>query len=294
MAALAGVSARAEAAPSADLVVSTPAGPVPAAPGTSPVSTFVRIGNGSSRSMTVTVSVGRVAFGDNGTATVSEQFDPFWAGRVHLAEGTVTVPAGSYVEDSLAVSFPKGTSPNDYYLGLLVTPRATGPGAVKVVTRLAALIDFDVPGARHAQVQLRAVHVPRLVLGNDLPVSVTVENTGRSFATVWGEIHYHSLFGAEKVSAFPGRFVVAPGRQRIVSVTVHPGVGAGPVRVDSIVFYNRTPSAVAELSQTAAVWWIDPPYLPLAPIGIAAAGLAWRLGRRRARRQQHAPVLAGP
>jgi hypothetical protein len=258
------------------------------------VSTYVRIGNTSSRSMTVAVSVGRVGFGDDGKATVADQLDPFWAGRVHLGEAALTVPAGSYAEDRVAVSLPKIAAPDDYYLGLLVTPQATGPGAVKVITRLATLIDFDVPGPRHSLVRLRAVHVPRLVLGADLPVSAIVENTGRSFTTVWGEVHYHSLFGAEKVAEFPGRFVVAPGRQRMVAVTLHPGVGAGPVHVDSMVFYNRTPSAVAELSQTSMVWWIDPPYLPLVLTGIAAAGVAWRLGRRRPRRQQPAPALARP
>ncbi|HET9076767.1 MAG TPA: hypothetical protein VFN68_07535 [Acidimicrobiales bacterium] len=258
------------------------------------MSTYVRVGNASSRPLTVAVSIGRVGFGDDGRATVSDQPDPSLAGRVHLGETTLTVPAGSYVQDPVAVSFPAGTAPDDYYLGLVVTPRATGSGAVKVVTRLAALIDLDVPGPRHSLIRLRGVHLPAWVLGGDVPVSMTVENAGRSFATVWGEIHYRSLFGAEKVAAFPGRFVVAPGRQRTLAVTVHPGLGAGPVHIDSIVFYNRTPSAVAEISRTATVWWIDPSYLPLIPFGIAAAGVAWRLGRRRARRQQMAPALARP
>lgn len=279
-------AAAAGAAAAPGLVVSSPAGPVQAVPGTA-VGTAIRVGNSSGSPMHVVLAQGRVSFGDNGRATVSDGSDPLWPGRVQLATTELTVPAGGYRQIPITVSLPAGTAPDDYFLGLLVTPTPTGSGTVKVLTRLAALIDFEVPGPRHSDIRIIAQHVPGVLWGAQLTVRTVVANEASSFATVWGEVHYHSLWSGTHVVAFPGRYLIAPGHRRTLQASIRLGAGLGPVHIDSIVFYNATPHSVASQHRAATTWLINPPYLPAVPVALAAT-VIWLLARRRNRTRRRA------
>lgn len=283
-----GVPAAAGAASGQGLVVSVPAGPVTAQPG-GVVHTDLRIGNTSAQPMTVHVSVGGVRFGSDGSATVTDQPDPEWANRLTLATTSLVVPAASSVVDAVTALMPAHAAPNDYFVGFLVSRAVTRPGNVDVVTRIAALLDLQVPGPRHSQLRLVSVTMPSVLTGSRLRVTAVVYNPGRTFVTVWGEVHLSPFASATQIVTFPGRTTVAPGQTRTLQATADVGAGIGPVDAHTFVFFNTRPSTVAQLEGSGTAWLVNPPELPAVPMALLLAALAvWLRGRRRRRRSNTA------
>lgn len=282
------------AATARGMSVSTPAGPIQAKPG-AVVHTTLRIGNTTAKPMAVEVSLGHVGFGNDGSATVGDRPDPAWAQRVTLGVRQTRVAAGSYVDDPVTVAMPSKAVPDDYFVGFLVSQMVTTPGSVDVVTRIAALLDLQVPGARHNEVRLTSLDMPSILTGSRMAVSAVVDNPGRTFVTVWGEVHLEPFGSPEQVVAFPGRYTIAPGRSRVLRVTADVGAGIGPVDVQGFVFFNTRPSTVAQLESTGSTWLLNPLYLPAIPLAaiVVGVGVWWRSRRRRRERGGRGPGGGG-
>jgi len=294
MAAWPALAMPANAAAGSVLGVSAPADPVTAVPG-QPVATTVRLSNGGTEPLTVRLAVGTIKLGDRGEVTIDAVPDPVWAASTRIAEPTVTLAAQSWFENRVVIEVPAGLRPDTYFVGILVTPQVPASGSVTVVNEVGTYVGFDVPGPRQRSVRISELDLPGAVFGGTVPVRVRLVNDGPSFATAWGELHVSGPGRSRQVVRLPGRYRLAAGSYRDVTVSVTPGFGAGMVKVRATAFYNVSDQTVAETTATASVWVVS----RAAGIGAAAAaatllGGAILLAARRWRRRRRAMRAAGP
>ena len=265
------------------LAVSTPPDATPIAPGhagTIPV----RIVNGSSSAIVVTMSLRGVVLADDGKVRLATGPDPLWSGRVDLPKGRLAIPARSYIAAPIRVRMPDRISADLYFVGFLVTPEARSANGLAVVNQIGSFFTIDVPGPRLRK--LAAVLVtPNFVFGSVARGTVRVRNVGHASAQFWGE---------NDTTSTPGSHV--PTQERIeksllplhtarsYTVSARPAWPIGIVTMKvRLVYPYRDGSATRELLATRRVVVVNPVACGAIVVALIVASLIWR--RRRHRRR---------
>ena len=167
-----------EPAPAAGLTVSTPAGTLPAQPGTV-VETWLRIGNQATTPISVTILPATVKLENNGVSGFGRQEDPRFAGQITFSTTQTSIPANGYTEVAVKVAIPATLIPDIYVLGFLVTPDATG-SSVRVVNEIGALIALDVPGSRDRKLTASWLSPPWILFSDHPSLTFRAKSVGKS------------------------------------------------------------------------------------------------------------------
>lgn len=254
----------------------------PAVPGTT-VTRDVRVSNLGDTELRVRVEARGIDLLDNGATRVRDVEDPRWTGQVTIAQPDVVVPPHDMTAVPIMVAIPLDTPPDDYLLGIAVTPQVVGDG-IRIVNSIAALLPISVQGDRVRSLDLIEHYLPAFVVGDEVTGTVRIKNTGTTFAAAWLEAQVdNELTGASTATVqVRGRTRVAPDTSRTLSYTWQSGITAGRFRVPVHVFYNLSNSSTTELLAEDEVWVIHPLLLAIgAAVLLLAAISALVVLRRR-------------
>jgi hypothetical protein len=260
----------------------------PVAPGTT-VDRDVRVTNLGDADLRVRVETRGMDLLDDGATRVRDDVDPRWAGQVSIAQPEVVVPANGTATIPITVSIPSDTPPDDYLLGVEVTPQVVGDG-IRIVNSIAALLPISVQGDRIRSLELVDHNLPSIVIGDEVTGTVRIRNTGTTFAAAWLDARVdNALTGANTATVqLRGRTRLAPDTSRGLSYTWQSGLTAGRFRVPVHVFYNHSNASTAELLVEDDVWVIHP-YLLAAGIAALLLGAFSALVVRRRALAVHRP-----
>lgn len=264
------------------LTVSTPAAPIPAAPG-KVTNTWLRIGNNGTSPLPVTIAPATVDLGNDGVTALEAAADPLFAGNIALSFTTATVPALSFTEIQVTITVPATLPPDTYVLGFLVTPNVSG-GAVQVLNQVGGLIVLDLPGSRDRRLEAAFLDPPLFLFTSDPSLTVRVRSLGRSALNFTSETTIDGIGEAipSDIRRFPQ--LLPATHYRDIKLDWRSPPGAGIYNVHVRVAYHRTQAETTEQSLTHTVIILSPPALGILAavlIGITAAVVA--LLRRRKR-----------
>ncbi|MDQ6671863.1 MAG: hypothetical protein M3069_14185 [Chloroflexota bacterium] len=230
----------------------------PAVPGAT-VERDVRVSNLGDTELRVRVEARGIDLLDDGAARVRDAEDPRWTGQVVIAQPEVVVPPHDMTTVPIVVAIPSDTPPDDYLLGISVTPQVVGDG-IRIVNSVGVLLPISVQGDRVRSLALVEHKLPLFLIGDEVTGTVRIRNTGTTFAAAWIEAHVdNELTGANTAMVqVRGRTRVAPDTSRMLSYTWQSGITAGRFRVPVHVFYNLSNSSTAELLAEEEIWVIHP------------------------------------
>ncbi|MBV9354941.1 MAG: hypothetical protein JO023_05385, partial [Chloroflexi bacterium] len=214
-----------------DLVVSTFDVEQPAAPGSSVVRS-VRVTNRGLGPLTVRLEPRAVQLLDDGKTEFADTEDPLWAGHVTLSVDELTLAAGAGQDVSVQVAIPEDMPPDDYLLGLLVTPVPGTPTTMQVINSIGTLISIDVAGDRLRSLELVSHSLPPFVVGDQVTGTVRVKDTGTTLVSPWLEATAaDALFGHQLADIqVRDQNRIGPGTSRDLSYTWNAGIVAGRFR----------------------------------------------------------------
>ena len=246
--------------------------------------------------MTVTTKGEGVTLGDNGTTTFTGKPDPLWASRTSYPGGDISIPAQHYVDLAITVHMPEQIGPDLFYIGFLVPPVPTTTGQVVVINQIGAFLTIDVPGPRLRSLAANLttpgfnwgpIHIPSLVVGDQVDGELTVDNTGASSVLFFGENDVTSApIGGAPTQQRISRSLLPIRRSRWFPVTAAPAFPIDVVTMtDAVTYPDRTGTGTLELVRTKSILVISP-WVLVALLAIAGLVGGWRLRRRFRRARQ--------
>ena len=224
----------------------------------------------------------------------------------HVAQLSTVIPAHTAVIEQFTLSVPRLATPGDHTGGLVAAvsvPRKTKNGLGVLETyRIAIPMEFRVPGALHAAVQVQSIStgfsVPLNPFGTgSATISYSVANTGNVRQNVTQAVTVTGPFGQKSTVRPPKLPLILPGDSVRVAVAVPGLYPAGPMTAHVIVkpgwpprtipLAKITPIAAGSASLFAVPWSLIGLILLLAAIGFGVwAMLRWR------RRMHEAEIAA--
>jgi len=274
-------SATSAAASSSDLSVTYPSDPILVAPG-STTSFKLLVTNIGHAPLTVVVTAHQVLLADNGRTRFAPGPDPRFASGTTIKPEQFTLAASHRRDVMVSVFVPKSLTPDDYFLGWLVSPVLTAP-AVAAVNEVGALVVLDVPGPRDPRLSASFVGLPSLNFSGTADGYVRVTSTGTStvsFTTdteVTGFVH-----PSPSVIEEPPR-LLPPTLTREIPVSFSSWLGLGWYTVHSTIVYNVTAQRTGEVSLSSTVILIAPYWLALPVVVLATIAVVAIRRRRKAR-----------
>jgi hypothetical protein len=246
--------------------------------------------------VTVTAKGEGVTLGDNGTTTFTGKPDPLWASRTSYPGGDISIPAQHYVDLAITVHMPEQIGPDLFYIGFLVPPVPTTTGQVVVINQIGAFLTIDVPGPRLRSLAANLttpgfnwgpIHIPSLVVGDQVDGELTVDNTGASSVLFFGENDVTSApIGGAPTQQRISRSLLPIRRSRWFPVTAAPAFPIDVVTMtDAVTYPDRTGTGTLELVRTKSILVISP-WVLVALLAIAGLVGGWRLRRRFRRARQ--------
>jgi hypothetical protein len=274
--------ARANSGSGADLSVTSPPDPIPAAPGTLATTTLI-VGNLGSAALDVQISSQRVVLLDNGSTRFDGRgTDPHFVNRISIAPKLLTLPPHQERKVKISAKVPKGLAPNDYFLGFLVSP-VINSSSVTVQNDIGALVIIDVPGPRHIRLVGSFVGLPSVAFSLSSSASGFVRTKNVGTATVQysttDETHGWPSLSSAAYLTFPPR-LLPPGLYREFPVHLSSWLGLGWYTIHTTFVYDRTQQSTGEVTLSRTILIVNPLWFLVAP----AAGLSIAWGRRRRRR----------
>ena len=224
----------------------------------------------------------------------------------HVAQLSTVIPAHTAVIEQFTLAVPRLATPGDHTGGLVAAvsvPRKTKNGLGVLETyRIAIPMEFRVPGALHAAVQVQSIStgfsVPLNPFGTgSATISYSVANTGNVRQNVTQAVTVTGPFGQKSTIRPPKLPLILPGDSIRVTAAVPGLYPAGPMTAHVTVTPGWPPRTIA-LPRTAPVanntaslfaipWSLIGLILLLAAIGFGvAAMLRWR------RRMHEAEIAA--
>ena len=224
----------------------------------------------------------------------------------HVAQLSTVIPAHTAVIEQFTLAVPRLATPGDHTGGLVAAvsvPRKTKNGLGVLETyRIAIPMEFRVPGALHAAVQVQSIStgfsVPLNPFGTgSATISYSVANTGNVRQNVTQAVTVTGPFGQKSTVRPPKLPLILPGDSVRVAVAVPGLYPAGPMTAHVIVkpgwpprtipLAKITPIAAGSASLFAVPWSLIGLILLLAAIGFGVwAMLRWR------RRMHEAEIAA--
>lgn len=283
--------------PAAGLTVSTPAGTLPAQPGTI-VDTWLRIGNTAKTAISVTILPATVKLENNGVSGFSRQEDPRFAGQITFSTTQASVPANGYIQVDVKVAIPKTLIPDVYVLGFLVTPDATG-SSVRVVNQIGALIAFDVPGSRDRKLIASWTDAPWIIFSDHPSLNFRAKSIGKSALQFTSENAINGFAPLTPADKRNDPLLLPSGLYRDVNVAWTVPWGFGIDTVSTTLMYPQSQSGNASILLKKTVIVITPlvlmiiggTLLVLALLIVLLVGRSRRRKRRAAARGRHHTIL---
>ncbi|MDQ6847520.1 MAG: hypothetical protein M3019_08065 [Candidatus Dormibacteraeota bacterium] len=273
------------------IAVSVPSQATPLHPGETGQIAF-RVLDPTPNPVTVTIISMGLNLGDNGRVTFTGGADPLWSTRAFFPSGPLVVPAMGYIDASVTVHMPAVIAPDLYYLGFVVRPVATGSG-VKIINEIGGFFTIDVPGPRArslaADLQVAGfnvgpIHLPDLVVGDQVAGQLTVHNTGHSAVQFWGENEVTTWMASTPTQQRIGQSLLPIARWRSFGVGGQPAFPIDLVTLSVTVTYPATTtSGTTQILLTKRMLVISP-WVIIAVGALIALLILWRL-RVRARRR---------
>jgi hypothetical protein len=281
-----GTASPAGAAPGAgaDLFVTSPPDPIPAAPGTVATTTLT-VGNIGHGPLDVNIITRSVLLLDNGKTRLMAGPDPRFAGRVSIVPSQLSLPARQERTVQVSVNMPSGLRPDDYFLGFLVSPVINSP-SVSVVNDIGGLVVFDVPGPRDRKLTARYLGLPWLNVSMSASASGSVRAKSVGTATL-------QFSTTEELSGWPSpkpsfltvpAHLLPPGLTRDMPVHVSSWLGLGWYTFHTTLVYDVTDRTTGEVALSRTVFVLNPLWFLVIPTGIAL--WTWRRRRRRKTRRR--------
>ena len=214
----------------------------------------------------------------------------------HVAQLSTVIPAHTAVIEQFTLAVPRLATPGDHTGGLVAAvsvPRKTKNGLGVLETyRIAIPMEFRVPGALHAAVQVQSIStgfsVPLNPFGTgSATISYSVANTGNVRQNVTQAVTVTGPFGQKSTIRPPKLPLILPGDSIRVTAAVPGLYPAGPMTAHVTVTPGWPPRTIA-LPRTAPVanntaslfaipWSLIGVILLLAAIGFGVwAMLRWR------------------
>jgi hypothetical protein len=209
---------------------------------------------------------------------------------------STVIPAGKAIIVQFTISVPRLATPGDHTGGMVASvgiPRKTARGlGVLENYRIAVPIEFRVPGALHAAVQVQSVStgfsVPLNPFGTgSATISYSVANTGNVKQNVTQAVTVTGPFGQKSTIHPPKLPLILPGDSVRVTAAVPGLYPAGPMTAHvtvtpgwplrTIALAKTTPIAASSASLFAVPWSLIGLILLLAAIGFGVwSVLRWR------------------
>ena len=179
----------------------------------------------------------------------------------HVAQLSTVIPAHTAVIEQFTLAVPRLATPGDHTGGLVAAvsvPRKTKNGLGVLETyRIAIPMEFRVPGALHAAVQVQSIStgfsVPLNPFGTgSATISYSVANTGNVRQNVTQAVTVTGPFGQKSTIRPPKLPLILPGDSIRVTAAVPGLYPAGPMTAHVTVTPGWPPRTIA-LPRTAPV-----------------------------------------
>ena len=273
------------------IAVSVPSQATPLHPGETGQVAF-RVLDPSPNPVTVTIIGMGLSLGDNGRVSFTGAPDPLWATRADFPSAPIVVPAMGFVDAAVTVHMPAVIAPDLYYLGFVVRPVATGSG-VKIINEIGGFFTIDVPGPRArslaadlevAGFNLGPIHLPGLVVGDQVDGQLTVHNTGNSAVQFWGENDVTTWVASTPTQQRIGQSLLPIARWRSFGVGGQPAFPIDCVQLSVTVTYPATTTSTTTQILLTKRMLVVSPWVIVAVGALIVLLILWRL-RVRARRR---------
>jgi len=187
---------------------------------------------------------------------------------------------------TVTVRMPKSIRSDDYFIGILATP-VVGPGVIRAVNNVGALIVLNVPGPRSPRLTAQFLDLPHVVFGNKVKGSLRARSTGVSTLQFTTDTQVTGFVAPRPPVTMEPAHLLPPGLYWDVPIHWSSWLGLGWYTVHSTLVYNVTDQRTADvvLSRTvfviAPVWFLVPGFI----VAVVVL-LIWRRRRRKGSRRR--------
>jgi hypothetical protein len=277
----------------ADLAVSSPPDPITAAPG-AVAATTLTVGNLGHGVLDVSIIAASVTLLDNGGTRFSEPADPLFVGRTSVVPNMLSLAGHQERRVRISVHMPTGLSPNDYFLGFLVTPLINA-SSVTVVNDIGALVVLNVPGPRFRKLTASFLGLSWLNLSLSGAASgiVRVKSVGASTLQFDTTTEINGWPSAKPSYFTVQPHLLPPGLYRDIPVQVSSFLGLGWYTFHTTLVYNLTDQTTGDVVLTRSVVVLNPLWFLVFPFLVLVLFAARRRRHKPPRRGLHR-VTRGP
>lgn len=262
------------------LSVSFPADPLRAALG-KPISFDLRVDNVGSTPLEATVKERGVVLGNNGHTTLTSAPDSTFGSVTKIVPDHMVIAAHGRHVVTVTVQVPKDLSPNDYFLGFLVSPIVPS-GSVSVPSDVGAFVVLNVPGPRFMQLTTSVLDVPTVVFSNSVRAIVRVANTGKAVTAFSTDIQITGFVTPTPSLVQKQSQIVPPGHFRDELIKVHSWLGLGVYTFKATFVYALTSTRTGEATAQKTIILVSPLWLALpAVLVVVIALLLWRRRKKK-------------
>ena len=277
---------------SSDLSVSSPAAPIVVKPGE--LASFkLQIGNVGHDAIDVTLADRRVVLSENGQTFFADTPDPVFAAGTRITPNRLHLRGRQQKSVTVTIRIPKDIRSDDYFIGILATP-VVGPGVIRAVNNVGALIVLNVPGLRNPRLSAQFVNLPRVVFGSSVKGSLRARSTGVSTLQFTTDTQVTGFVAPRPPVTMEPAHLLPPGLYWDVPVRWSSWLGLGWYTVRCTLVYNVTDQRTADVVLSRTVFVIAPFWF-LVPAFIVAVLvlLIWRRRRRRSSLRRGTASLRG-
>jgi hypothetical protein len=274
------------------IAVSVPSDAVPLGPGQT-ARIMIRVLDPTPRPVTVTVTGEGLNLGDNGHVSFTGGPDSTWAKQADFPPGDLVVPAMGFINVFITVRMPAVIPPDLYYIGFVVRPVASGSN-ITVINEIGGFFTINVPGPRAralsadlnvAGFNVGLIHLPNLVIGDQVPGQLNVHNIGGAAVQFWGENDVTGWFAGTPTQQRIQKSLLPIARSRSFAVNAQRGWLFDLVTLTVTVTYpDNTESSTKEILITRTMLVISP-WLIVIVCALVALLVGWRLRVRQLRRR---------
>jgi len=277
---------------SSDLSVSSPAAPVVVKAGG--LATFkLQIGNVGHDPIDVTLADRRVVLSENGQTFFADTPDPIFAAGVRIVPDRVHLHGRQQKSVTVTVRVPKDIRPDDYFIGILATP-VIGPGIIRAVNNVGALVVLNVPGSRSPRLTAQFLNLPRIVFGSSVKGSLRARSTGVSTLQFTTDTQVSGFVAPRPPVTMEPAHLLPPGLYWDVPVRWSSWLGLGWYTVHVTLVYNVTDQRTAAVVLSRTVFVVAPFWFLVPGLIVAlVVFLIWRRQRRKRSRRRVALGLPG-